>query len=120
MSVTPLNQAKYDLTVKVESGNVLIECEGDYDFETIPNLRQKLKECVPDKFNKIVVYLSRVEYLDSTGVGLFASLLKKAHENGKKLVFVGARGQPRAVLDIIGFDDLVEYYETQSDALLSL
>jgi anti-anti-sigma factor len=59
---------------------------------------------LPPKCANIIIDLRRVEFMDSHGVGFFASLLKKTHNNKGCLIFVGAAAQPAAVLNMVGFN----------------
>lgn len=116
MSTAPL----YDLDIRDQQGVCYLQFSGSLDFETVGPLRERLKSEVSDQFDAIIVDLKAVEFLDSTGVGLFASLLKKAHSHNKEFAIVIQNGQPRSVFNLIGFDDLVTYYEDTQDALDAL
>ena len=118
--MSELDDTKYSMSIEDKDGVIIVHCAGEFDFETIPSLREVLKTEVPDEFKKIIVNSKDVTFLDSTGVGLFASLLKKAHQQKQNLALVGASGQPKAVLGIIGFDDLVDYFDTVDAACANL
>ncbi|MFH1159154.1 MAG: STAS domain-containing protein [Pseudomonadota bacterium] len=85
---------------------------GFVDAGTVERARSVIDAEIPAGCPNIIIDLEKVEFLDSHGVGLFASLLKKVHGNNGLLVFAGASAQPASVLNIVGFNgSLVTYCE---------
>ncbi len=95
----------------------LIRFTGFVDASTVLQARPVVQSQVPASCANFVVDLSGVDFLDSHGVGLFVSLLKRAHLNRGKVVIAGAEGQPSSVLQMVGFNGaLVAYCKTAEDA----
>ena len=96
----------------------LVRLGGFIDAAAAEQIKPVLQQQLPVTVGNIIVDLSGVEFLDSHGVGLFVSLLKRAHINNGKLVLAGALGQPGAVLQMVGFNGaLVAYVPKVEDAL---
>lgn len=94
-----------------------IRFQGDIDAALIEKARPMIRDKLPDACRHIIVDLANVEFLDSHGVGFFASLLKKAHANKGILIFVAADGQPASVLKMVGFSgNAIRYCSTQQEA----
>ena len=73
----------------------------------------------PGRTAHIIVDLQRVAFLDSHGVGLFVSLLKRCHRNQGRLFVAGATGQPASVLKMVGLNaSLVTYCNSGDEAAL--
>jgi anti-sigma B factor antagonist len=90
---------------------------GYVDASTVQQIRPVLQEKIPANCVNLVIDLQRVEFLDSHGVGLFVSLLKRVHGNRGHLIFAGTGGQPAAVLHMVGFNGpLVTYCDTAAQA----
>lgn len=91
----------------------LICFSGFVDASTVVQARPLLQQQVPATAKNFVVDLTGADFLDSHGVGLFVSLLKRAHANRGHIIFAGAGGQPLSVLQMVGFNgDLVQYVDT--------
>lgn len=95
----------------------LLRFSQDLDGETAMNLQNRLKEVIEDETTSFLVDMENVSFLDSHGVGLFAILLKRAHERGGQLGFSNVDTQPRSVLQMVGFESLAKYYESTEMAL---
>jgi len=103
--------------VQNQSQFSIISFFGSVDAATIERAKNIINKKIPDDCPNIVINLENVEFLDSHGVGFFASLLKKVHRNNGKLVFAGAVDQPASVLNIVGFNgSLVTYCENLQQA----
>jgi anti-sigma B factor antagonist len=66
----------------------VIEVSGEIDVYTAPRLREKIISLVDAGRYHIVVDMERVEFLDSTGLGVLVGGLKRvrAHDGGIDLV----------------------------------
>src|SRR5436190_21592407 len=58
------------LATRSVSDHVVLEIGGEIDVYTAPRLRERLIEMVASGDKNIVVDLARVEFLDSTGLGV--------------------------------------------------
>lgn len=91
----------------------LIRFGGFVDASTVVQARPLLQTRVPPTARNFIVDLAAADFLDSHGVGLFVSLLKRAHANRGHIIFAGAAGQPLSVLQMVGFNgELVQYVES--------
>ena len=104
--------------IQVRPQYAIIRLGGFVDAAAAEQIKPVLQQQLPAGAGNIIVDLTNVEFLDSHGVGLFVSLLKRAHMNNGKLVLAGAAGQPGAVLQMVGFNGaLVSYVQSMDDAV---
>ena len=71
-----------------KDGIEIVDVEGEIDVYTAPRLRELLIELVNKKNYQLVVNMEKVEFLDSTGLGVLVGGLKRvrAHEGSLRLV----------------------------------
>ena len=67
----------------------------------------------------VVVELSHVDRIDSTGVGILASIYTSAHRRGGRVFLVGPDARAREVLSVMRLLDFLELAES-TDAALGL
>ena len=84
---------------------------GDVDAYTSPRLRERLAEFMDDGHYRVIVDLEGVEFLDSTGLGVLVSSLKRAKEHGGDITLVCTRPQILRVLGITGLDKVFTVHE---------
>jgi anti-sigma B factor antagonist len=87
-----------------EDGEATLRIEGTLDAVTAPELRPALDGLVAEKKQKIVIDLSSLRLIDSSGVGVLVSLFKRVRANGGDVRIVGVRDQPRAIFRLLRLD----------------
>ena len=75
----------FDLNLIDEEGHYLIELIGDLDIYNNKKFKEKLADIYEDLDKDIVVDCSKLEYIDSTGLGSFISLLKLTRDEEKEI-----------------------------------
>ncbi len=63
-----------------------------------------------DGTSDVVVDLEGIDFVDSTGVGVLVSLVKRARLSGRSVRFAGVSDGVRTVLQIIKLDRIFELY----------
>ena len=106
------------LAVELIDGVVVLRIGGELDLLTVPDLRSRLDEATATTGGPVVIDLSDVQFLSSTGLHLLISLHADLAAVGKPLRLV--TGEIRAVvrpLRITGLDRLLDLYPDLSSAL---
>ena len=76
------------LETRHEDGHTIIEVGGEIDVYTAPKLRDKITELVGNGNYHLVIDMEKVDFLDSTGLGVLVGGLKKvrAHDGSMRLI----------------------------------
>jgi anti-sigma B factor antagonist len=82
----------------------LLSIEGSLDAVTTPDLRPCLEALIADQRRKVVVDLSALELIDSSGVGAIVALFKRVRAVGGTVRVVGLRDQPLAIFRLLHLD----------------
>ncbi len=90
---------------------------GSLDIATSPSLRAALMDAADRGEHEIVVDLTHLEFLDSTGLGALIGAQKRASENDGSVRLVAQEGQILRLLRITGLLDVFAVYPTVEAAL---
>jgi anti-sigma B factor antagonist len=106
------------LTIEVrrERDHAIVAAAGEIDIATVAELRERLFE-LADSGQSIVVDLSQVNFVDSTGLGALVGAAKRAAAHGATLHVVGARPQIRQLFRVTGLEGQVPLARTLDEAL---
>lgn len=86
----------------------MVRPEGRLDMVAAPGLREQLQTLVRGGDTRLVVDLSGVDALDSSGLGALISGLKAARQSGGDLLIVAPGEQARAVLELTNLDRVLK------------
>jgi anti-sigma B factor antagonist len=92
---------------------------GRLDAAAAPSFKGAIERHLSDKPHRIIVDLRMVNFLDSTGLGVFVSMLKMMGQPGA-LALAGAGPAIRRLLEITQLDRVFQLFETPDDAHMAL
>lgn len=103
-------------TRTLEKNIPVIELEGEVDVYTAPQLKQQMISILESGATQMIVDLSKVEYLDSTALGVLIGGLKRMREMDGNVLLVCPSPRIRRVFEITGLDKIFDIYDNESDA----
>jgi HptB-dependent secretion and biofilm anti anti-sigma factor len=94
-------------SIKQEAGTATISLVGRFDFNTHRDFRAAYEPLVADAACRaITLDFSRVDYLDSSALGMLLMLRDKMGGCGKEVALTGVAGNIKQVLEIANFSKL--------------
>jgi anti-sigma B factor antagonist len=95
----------------------LLAVSGEVDLYTAPQLRERIVELIDEGNHRILVSLEKVGFMDSTGLGVLVSGLKRVKEHEGEFALVSTPPQILRLLKITGLDQVFPLYETVEEAV---
>ena len=92
---------------------------GRMDVESSPTVRQAILDMVEQNISTIVVDLSQVEFMDSSGLSALVSGMKALRRVEGRLNICNANAQIRTALRLTMLDRVLPVYESLDKALHS-
>jgi anti-sigma B factor antagonist len=99
-----------------EGDTVVVSPEGDVDLSRSPTLRNALREAQGPKPRRVIVDLSLVEYMDSSGVATLVEAFQIARRNGSRMVLCGLTDRVRSIFEIARLDTIFTISATREAA----
>lgn len=108
-----------DADIKLEraEGSIVVSPSGDVDLARSPALRGALREAQAGKPPRVVVDLSQVDYMDSSGVATLVEAYQIARRNSTKMVLCGLRDRVKSIFEIARLDTVFSITDSRDDAL---
>jgi anti-sigma B factor antagonist len=82
----------------------VLRIEGALDAVSAPDLRPTLDAMVAEQRHRVVVDLTNLRLIDSSGVGALVGLYKRIKAQGGRVTVVGVRDQPLAIFRLLRLD----------------
>ena len=105
------------LDVTERDGWAVLAVGGEVDVATAPRLRERLIELVNNGQHRIVVDLSDVEFLDSTGLGVLVGALKRVRSHEGDLALVCTEPRILKVFEITGLTKVFTMHLSVDEAV---
>lgn len=106
-----------DLQVRRQGDHAVLEVAGEIDVYTAPKLREKLIELVNEGAYHLVVDLERVDFLDSTGLGVLVGGLKRVRNHEGSLKLVCTQDKILKIFRITGLTKVFAIHASVDDAV---
>jgi anti-sigma B factor antagonist len=98
----------------------IFDVSGDIDFVNSPRVRDSvLREIRESHTPRVVVNLSQVRYIDSSGVASLVEGLKASRDLGSRFILFGLSTSAREVLQLSRLIKVFEVYENEEQAMAS-
>lgn len=107
----------FSLTSKEDGGFVVVGVAGELDVYTAPVLEEALGDLVDEGKTDVVVDLTGVSFMDSTGLGLLIKALKWTREKDGTLAVVANTEKILKVFRITGLNGVIPLHETVAEAI---
>jgi len=106
-----------DVKVFEKEGVWVFQITGEINISTSPDLKIRFEK-QPTK--KILVDLSRVHYVDSSGLATLVECLKKKQSQGGSLALSGLSEKVKSLFEITKLNKLFLIFRNQDEALSGL
>jgi anti-sigma B factor antagonist len=98
----------------------ILDVSGNIDMSNSTEVRKVLLRELRDKaVSRVVLNLSGVNYIDSSGVASLVEGLKASRDSGARFVLFGLSDSAREVLKISRLLKLFEVYDNEAQAIAS-
>jgi stage II sporulation protein AA (anti-sigma F factor antagonist) len=101
----------FDVTTEDRGEAVHIRLSGELDISTAPKVEDELARVEPNRPDLIILDLSKLGFMDSTGLRLLISADARAREAGRDLAIVQGNEMVQRVLRLTRLDERLHIVE---------
>ncbi len=87
---------------------MVLECAGRLTIRDRKSVDRIANDITETGHSQVVIDLSKLDYIDSAGLGILLSLREGAMGRGKRIAIAGAANSVREILDIASFGSLFD------------
>jgi anti-sigma B factor antagonist len=102
---------------RVEQGLTVVKISGEIDVFTSPRLREMLLDIIDSGASHLVVDLSEVTFLDSTGLGVLVGIYHRLRARDGSMSFMGANDRVRRVFHVTQLTKIFVLHQSLEEAL---
>ena len=98
-----------------EEGLVRLVLRGELDLSTVSKVEEELRRAEASKPSLLVLDLSELNFLDSTGLRLIVTTDQRARQDGRRVAVVKGPDAVQRVFTITRLDERLEMLEKGAD-----
>jgi anti-sigma B factor antagonist len=102
--------------ISEKQGASVVTFTGEVDLESSPAAREILLKCL-ESTGTVIVDLSEVTYIDSSGVASLVEALQAAKKNGSQFALAAVSEPTRRVLELARLDKVFTLYDSVDEGL---
>lgn len=98
----------FDVQTESEGTSALVTLRGDFDLQVAARVADELTRVEAGGPELLVIDLSGLSFMDSSGMGVIAAAQARATEAGRRLVVVKPPPTVKRALDLSRFGEMIE------------
>ncbi|MGB8907948.1 MAG: STAS domain-containing protein [Candidatus Cybelea sp.] len=110
------DELSIDLKTEGSGETLIFKLRGSLDLATAPTIRAALGEATEKGSQRLIVDLTQLEFLDSTGLGVLIGAHRRAAERGGSFRLIVKDGPISRLLNITGLIGVFAVFHSLADA----
>jgi anti-sigma B factor antagonist len=95
----------------------ILPLEGEIDLHVSPEVAESLRSMTAKKPKEVVIDLTKVTYLDSSGLAVLIEGMQNVQEYGGRFAIAGVQESVKHIFDIARLDQVFQIFRTVDEAL---
>jgi anti-anti-sigma factor len=108
-----------EIEVREENGISIISFEGEVDISVVDSIRTKFRNLIDEKKKGILVDMSKVPYIDSSGLGMFVETMQEMAKYGGEIKLMKMTSDVRKVFELTRLNNFFKIFDEEREAVES-
>ena len=109
--------ADLKIDTRLVNGKPVLDLTGEVDSYNSPKLREKMVSLIDEGNPDLIINMTGVDYIDSTGLGTLVGGLKRASEKNGAIRLICPNEQIYKVFNITGLVKVFSIFDNEAAAL---
>jgi anti-sigma B factor antagonist len=98
----------------------VVPVRGEVTFSNVAGFDRRLSQAFDDGAHNLVIDLTDVTFIDSSGLSSLLTASARAREHGGTVALVLAQGEPPSIFRFRGVDRLLALFDSREEAFANL
>ncbi|MEI7817680.1 MAG: STAS domain-containing protein [Desulfuromonadales bacterium] len=109
-----------ELKLEIDNDVIILKLIGNLVATSVGDLKTEISRLMEKKYLHILLDMSQMELIDSTGLGTCSFLSRELASKGGVMVFVGLNEHVRRTFHLTRFDQRVQLFNSRIDGVGAL
>lgn len=87
--------------------SLMIKLIGEMDAHGCSKIRPQLEQITSQDQSHVILDISLVNFIDSSGIGAIVFLFKRLKEQSRSMELIGVQGQPKELMTLLRMDSAI-------------
>jgi anti-sigma B factor antagonist len=106
-----IHASPFEIRSELKAGNARVTLSGELDLATVPRVQEAVEALLGQGASKLVIDLSRLAFVDSSGLRMFIALNDRAADEGWALALIRPAEPSLSVFQITGAEQNLPFIE---------
>ena len=111
------NTQQLEIFIETKGDAKIVRPVGDIDLSGAPALRQQISQAQQEHPTRLIVDLSGVPYMDSSGLATLVEAMQIARRNDALLIICSLQDKVRSIFEIARLDMVFKIAQSREDAI---
>ncbi len=111
------NTQQLEIFIESENDVKIVRPVGDIDLSGAPALRQQISQAQKENPSRLIVDLSGVPYMDSSGLATLVEAMQIARRNNAILIICSLQDKVRSIFEIARLDMVFKIAASREEAI---
>jgi len=105
------------MQTELKSGVTICRLEGDLNIHAAPGIKKEFTELIGQNPVRLIIDFSKVNYVDSSGLGVLVEILKRVKTYGGGLKLINLSPMIKDMFQIVKFDRIFDILADEDSAM---
>ena len=105
-----------EISVKVSDKFCTFQLKGRLDLTSSSELKERVQQCLADGHKNILLNMSQVDFINSSGLGTLVSTLKIVRTDSGRIALSSLAPYVREIFEITQLSHIFDIFENESEA----
>ncbi len=96
----------------MKNQSTILELESHIDTHAIQLLEPHLRALSQSEQSEIIIDMTKVNFIDSSGIGAIVFLYKALKARGREIRLMNVSGQPKEMINMLGINKVIGLFNT--------
>lgn len=112
-----MDEVRLETRTRTNTGLPVIDVSGEIDLYTAPVFKQALNQTIDDGNKNILINMTGVNYMDSSGFGTLLGVTKRVRPDGGSVNLIGCNDAIARMLKITRLNTIFGLFEDEETAV---
>ena len=98
----------FSVTVSTDGDRSTVALRGELDLSGVDRARQAIEQAEADQAQLLILDLSELDFIDSTGLEVMLHAARRAHDDGRRLIVRRPSRYVRRLLEMTAIDQSLD------------